>query len=188
VPFLLPLRAAIGYLLALVASVGLVSLALPEAARLCLVVPTTLLIVMIGGANVFYAAHYRQNALLWRAQEEIEEMAALAERERIPRDLHDLLGHTLSVIALKSELASKLEAPILGEPSSRFATSSACLATRCRRSGPRSRVIVGADFPASHAAARARWNRRGSDWKQPWPPLRCRCGTKASWRCHCAKP
>ena len=35
-------------------------------------------------------------------------MATLAERERISRDLHDLLGHTLSVIALKSELASRL--------------------------------------------------------------------------------
>ena len=37
-------------------------------------------------------------------------MAKIAERERIARDLHDLLGHTLSVIVLKSELASKLSA------------------------------------------------------------------------------
>ena len=35
-------------------------------------------------------------------------MARLAERERIGRDLHDLLGHTLSLIAIKSELAAKL--------------------------------------------------------------------------------
>jgi len=45
---------------------------------------------------------------LLRAQEEIEHLAKVAERERIARDLHDVLGHTLSVIALKSELASKL--------------------------------------------------------------------------------
>ncbi len=32
----------------------------------------------------------------------------MAERERIARDLHDVLGHTLSLIILKSELASKL--------------------------------------------------------------------------------
>ncbi len=34
--------------------------------------------------------------------------AALDERERIARDVHDVLGHTLTVIALKSELAAKL--------------------------------------------------------------------------------
>jgi two-component system sensor histidine kinase DesK len=32
----------------------------------------------------------------------------VAERERIGRDLHDLLGHTLSLIAIKAELAEKL--------------------------------------------------------------------------------
>jgi two-component system sensor histidine kinase DesK len=42
------------------------------------------------------------------AHEEIEHLAKVAERERIARDLHDVLGHTLSVIILKSELASKL--------------------------------------------------------------------------------
>jgi two-component system sensor histidine kinase DesK len=35
-------------------------------------------------------------------------LAKVAERERIARDLHDVLGHTLSVITLKSELAGKL--------------------------------------------------------------------------------
>ena len=58
--------------------------------------------------NVFYIDQHRQNAVLRLAHEEVEAMATLAERERIARDLHDLLGHTLSVIALKSELASKL--------------------------------------------------------------------------------
>ncbi|MBR7801409.1 sensor histidine kinase [Undibacterium fentianense] len=50
----------------------------------------------------------RANQKLFRNQEEIEHLAALAERERIARDLHDLLGHTLSVITLKAELAKKL--------------------------------------------------------------------------------
>jgi two-component system, NarL family, sensor histidine kinase DesK len=45
---------------------------------------------------------------LRRSQEEVTRIAKIAERERIARDLHDLLGHTLSVIVLKSELASKL--------------------------------------------------------------------------------
>jgi two-component system sensor histidine kinase DesK len=42
------------------------------------------------------------------AQEQARHMAVVAERERIGRDLHDLLGHTLTVIALKAELASKV--------------------------------------------------------------------------------
>ncbi len=50
----------------------------------------------------------RANQKLFRKQEEIEHLASLAERERIARDLHDLLGHTLSVITLKAELARKL--------------------------------------------------------------------------------
>jgi len=36
------------------------------------------------------------------------ELAALRERERIARDLHDVLGHTLTTLAVKSELAAKL--------------------------------------------------------------------------------
>jgi two-component system sensor histidine kinase DesK len=43
-----------------------------------------------------------------RQDQEIENLAAIAERERIARDMHDLLGHSLSSIALKSELAEKL--------------------------------------------------------------------------------
>jgi two-component system sensor histidine kinase DesK len=48
------------------------------------------------------------NCRLRKANEEIEHLAKVAERERIARDLHDVLGHTLSVITLKSELAGKL--------------------------------------------------------------------------------
>lgn len=50
----------------------------------------------------------RSREQLLRKQEEVEHMATIAERERISRDLHDLLGHTLSLITLKAELAGKL--------------------------------------------------------------------------------
>ncbi|ACE86317.1 two-component system sensor protein [Cellvibrio japonicus Ueda107] len=43
-----------------------------------------------------------------QSRQEIEQLAIIAERERIARDLHDILGHTLSSIALKAELAEKL--------------------------------------------------------------------------------
>ncbi len=39
---------------------------------------------------------------------QIKQLATIAERERIARDMHDLLGHSLSSLALKSELAEKL--------------------------------------------------------------------------------
>ncbi len=42
------------------------------------------------------------------AREEIGRLAVTAERLRIARDLHDLLGHNLSLITLKSELAGRL--------------------------------------------------------------------------------
>lgn len=64
--------------------------------------------VIIGAGNTFFAERNRMNHRLRKANEEIEHLAKLAERERIARDLHDVLGHTLSVITLKSELAGKL--------------------------------------------------------------------------------
>ena len=49
-----------------------------------------------------------KDAALALSQEEVRRLAATAERERIGRDLHDLLGHTLSLITLKLELSRKL--------------------------------------------------------------------------------
>lgn len=69
---------------------------------------STLFPVLIGTGNTFFAERNRMNRRLLKANEEIENLAKVAERERIARDLHDVLGHTLSVITLKSELAGKL--------------------------------------------------------------------------------
>ena len=63
---------------------------------------------VVGASNIHFAQRNRTNKKLILAQEEIEHLAKVAERERIARDLHDVLGHTLSVIILKSELAGKL--------------------------------------------------------------------------------
>jgi two-component system sensor histidine kinase DesK len=62
----------------------------------------------IGTGNLIHALRRAATERLLLAQEEIEHLAKLAERERIARDLHDVLGHTLSVVVLKSELAGKL--------------------------------------------------------------------------------
>ncbi len=64
--------------------------------------------LVVGGSNIYFAQRNRALAKLRMANDEIEHLAKVAERERIARDLHDVLGHTLSVIILKSELAGKL--------------------------------------------------------------------------------
>lgn len=46
---------------------------------------------------------------------ELADLAVGGERERLARELHDLLGRTLSLIAVKAELASRLSAT--GDPS-----------------------------------------------------------------------
>jgi two-component system, NarL family, sensor histidine kinase DesK len=64
--------------------------------------------VLVGAINIHFSQVGRANTRLQLAQDEIEHLAKVAERERIARDLHDLLGHTLSLVILKSELAVKL--------------------------------------------------------------------------------
>jgi len=66
------------------------------------------LVIVIGGGNIYFAEQRRAECKLRAALEENVTLAAVAERERIARDLHDVLGHTLSVIVLKAELAGRL--------------------------------------------------------------------------------
>ena len=70
--------------------------------------PTIVLIVVFGGFCINWTETERTNAKLSMKQDEIERLAKIAERERIARDLHDLLGHTLSLNVLKARLANKL--------------------------------------------------------------------------------
>jgi two-component system, NarL family, sensor histidine kinase DesK len=71
---------------------------------------TTSMIVTLGAglSNTYFAEKNRADQKLRMAHEEIEHLAKVAERERIARDLHDVLGHTLTLIAVKSTLAGKL--------------------------------------------------------------------------------
>jgi len=64
--------------------------------------------VILGLSNFAFARQARTNSLLERANEEIERLTQEAERERIARDLHDLLGHTLTAITVKLDLARRL--------------------------------------------------------------------------------
>lgn len=69
---------------------------------------TAIISIAVFFANHFQIENARKRIALKLSHDEVRRLAALAERERIGRDLHDLLGHTLSLIALKSELAGKL--------------------------------------------------------------------------------
>jgi two-component system sensor histidine kinase DesK len=86
-------------------------------------VPSTLVIDHANGGSVFgytvskagvgmlmlaLADLRAKNQELCEARAELARFAVARERERFARDLHDLLGHSLSVIALKSELAGRL--------------------------------------------------------------------------------
>jgi two-component system sensor histidine kinase DesK len=50
----------------------------------------------------------RTNRALVAAREDLARLAVAEERNRIARDLHDTLGHTLTLVAIKSELAGRL--------------------------------------------------------------------------------
>ncbi|MBC3862963.1 sensor histidine kinase [Undibacterium jejuense] len=71
-------------------------------------IPATIFSVTAGVSVIVGEKFKRTQESLLRKQEEVEHLAALAERERIARDMHDVLGHSLSVITLKAELARKL--------------------------------------------------------------------------------
>ena len=73
-------------------------------------IPALFFSSLIGSVVIQWVHRNRLTQKLLAAQAESEHLAKVAERERIARDLHDLLGHTLSVIVLKSELASRLTA------------------------------------------------------------------------------
>ncbi|MBB3228948.1 two-component system sensor histidine kinase DesK [Luteibacter sp. Sphag1AF] len=75
--------------------------------------PARIAVVAVGGgfggfANYLYVRTARNDMELRLSQAEVRRLATVTERERIGRDLHDLLGHTLSLITLKSELARRL--------------------------------------------------------------------------------
>lgn len=98
-----PLAITVAILLALHTAQSL-ALDLPAA----LPATTVILAFAASGGTFLHLRRYRAERALQQSHDEIRRLAIRAERERIGRDLHDLLGHTLSLISVKLELADKL--------------------------------------------------------------------------------
>jgi two-component system, NarL family, sensor histidine kinase DesK len=100
--FSLPLTAALGIGVAGVAFAVLAPLALGVLAENWFFIP---ILLMVGVATAVSRVLEQRGT----AHQQIAgEMALVAERERVARDVHDVLGHSLTVVTIKAELAERL--------------------------------------------------------------------------------
>ena len=67
-----------------------------------------LAVVLAAAAVWSFRLAWQRQARLVAAERELSELAVEEERARIARDLHDILGHSLTVISVKAELAERL--------------------------------------------------------------------------------
>jgi two-component system sensor histidine kinase DesK len=109
-----PPRHSYRMLAAVLGLATLAGLAISPYGKFFLLAPWTIGL-SVGVAAIMENGMRASRRQLQRKQEEVEHMARIAERERISRDLHDLLGHSLSVIALKAELANKLAGKMVND-------------------------------------------------------------------------
>jgi two-component system sensor histidine kinase DesK len=106
VGLLLPLRPALAVI---AVTAGAVTLGLDASgASSSVIAAHALTILTIGGMTASLGMHSRTIRELQQAREELADLAVSEERLRIARDLHDLLGQSLSIVALKSDLADRL--------------------------------------------------------------------------------
>jgi two-component system sensor histidine kinase DesK len=67
-----------------------------------------LAVVLAATAVWSFRLAWQRQARLVEAERDLSELAVEEERARIARDLHDILGHSLTVISVKAELAERL--------------------------------------------------------------------------------
>ncbi len=94
---------------AIVAVILVASLAIPSLVPGWLAsISTTFQIFVAAVAMWGVALLIHRNVQLAAAREEIARLVRAEERSRFGRDLHDILGHSLTVVAVKAELAGRL--------------------------------------------------------------------------------
>jgi two-component system, NarL family, sensor histidine kinase DesK len=101
-----PSRSALAAIVGTAALAGLVLLAagrpVPDAVK------SAFEVSLVGLVVLGFSQLQRTARQLELTRAEVARLAAESERARIARDMHDLLGHSLSVIALKTELARRM--------------------------------------------------------------------------------
>lgn len=70
--------------------------------------PSLIMPALLGGAALSREAFYDRTRELLATQEEVRRLAGIAERERMARDFHDVIGRTLTLVALKADLVERL--------------------------------------------------------------------------------
>ncbi|QAY63023.1 sensor histidine kinase [Xylanimonas allomyrinae] len=129
---------------------------------------STALSAVLAGLAVFaFTQLVARNRQLFVAQEEVATLAAAHERERLARDVHDVVGHSLTVVSVKAELAARL----LREDPDRAAAELADIQrlTRSALADVRS-MVTGArpvTLPGELAAARAAFDAAGIEAALP---------------------
>ncbi|MBL0889680.1 MAG: hypothetical protein IBJ19_03610 [Gemmatimonadaceae bacterium] len=83
-------------------------------ANMFTVLPVAIMSPLIGAVTLHQERERRAVTALQLATARNRELAATAERERIAHDLHDALGHTLSLVVLKSQVAQRLAKAVAG--------------------------------------------------------------------------
>ncbi|NEB79248.1 histidine kinase, partial [Streptomyces sp. SID14478] len=100
----LPLRWTRPAIVASTAALLVVGLLMGASPEYWLLIPT-----LLGGFSMIGVRELvRTTRELQEARAQVAQLAANEERLRLARDLHDLLGHSLSLITLKSELAGRM--------------------------------------------------------------------------------
>ncbi len=92
----------------LVVGIALAGVVVGVAQRDVLVIAMAVTGAALGLSIGLSLAHEATREALTREQERTAALAAVAERERIGRDLHDILGHSLTTIAVRADLAARL--------------------------------------------------------------------------------